>query len=129
MSIETEHAVAGILVLGSMYFIAKPVPGESERNQWEFPAGPIDMNEDPRQALARVLKSKLNVSAVIGKQLGIFKSTVGNKQTELDCYFVEGFTGELTLSAYCACSWLIKESLNVVDLAPPHDLVLQAMQG
>jgi hypothetical protein len=127
MSIETERVVAGILAIENMYFVAKPIPAELDGNLWAFPAGELVGDEDPRLALARVLKSKLNLSAVVGKRLGIFKINVGNQPIELDCYFVDSFTGELTLSTYCACSWLIKESLCVVDLAPPHDLVLQAL--
>jgi ADP-ribose pyrophosphatase YjhB (NUDIX family) len=127
MSIESEHAVAGILVLGSMYFVAKPISSSIDRNQWVFPGGPLTNNKDPRQALAHELKSKLNLSTVIGGQLGIFKNIVGNKSIELDCYFVESFTGELILTSYNACSWLIKDSLRVVDLASPHDLALQAL--
>jgi 8-oxo-dGTP pyrophosphatase MutT (NUDIX family) len=127
MLIETERVVAGILVIGNMFFVAKPIHAEHDRNQWAFPAGKLVGDEDPRTALVQVLKNKLNLSATVGKQLGVFRNTVGTKLTELDCYWVDGFTGELTLSTYCACSWLVKESLSVVELESPHDLVRQAL--
>jgi len=48
------------------YLAAQRAPGQNRGNQWEFPGGKIDENEQRAEALARELREELNVGARIG---------------------------------------------------------------
>lgn len=88
-----------------------------------FPGCALTTNEDPRQALARALKTKLNLDAVVGRSAGVFHCDTANGPLELACFWVDSFEGEPTLNGYAACAWLSHAALQGATLAPEHGVV------
>lgn len=127
MPIETERTVAAVLVSHSLYFVAKHSPDSPMGAQWIFPGGTQSPAESPQQALQRHLKTKLNLNATVGERLGLFTGGTSTRPLEVDCYRVDGFTGELELSSYAACAWLAAASLQVTSFASPHDEIVRLL--
>jgi 8-oxo-dGTP diphosphatase len=127
MSIETVHVVAGILVQGGLFLVAKRNPGGPAGDKWEFPGGKVESCESPQEALVRELKEELDLTICVGQRLGRYETIVGTKLISLECFFVHDFSGEIRLSSHTVYNWTPKTSLIEIDFAQPDIPVVQAI--
>lgn len=83
---------------------------------WEFPGGKVEEGEDPRAALLRELAEELQVTAVVGQQLGA-DLAIG-EGVWLRVFTCTEVVGEPALVDHDAHRWLSLEELDDVPWIP-----------
>lgn len=85
-------------------------------NEWEFPGGKVQFGEEPVTALARKIKSGLNVTIDVDELSTVVSHVyaMGNEKTHviLLAYFADFVDGEIALNDYADAKWVDYEELN-----------------
>lgn len=63
--------VAGVLFEGARVLLTQRKKGTHLEGLWEFPGGKIDVDEDPRDALARELREEVGIEVEVGAPVEI----------------------------------------------------------
>jgi mutator protein MutT len=129
MPLETVPVVAGILVRDDQFFIAKRNPGGPAGEKWEFPGGKVESGELPQKALERELLEELGICVIVGQSLGLYRTIVGTKVIELDCYWARWKAGDIKLTSHSEYRWVPAGELSNFDLAEPDTPVVQEIQA
>jgi 8-oxo-dGTP diphosphatase len=75
-----KHSVAGIVVVDSLFLVARRIPVGQMGNRWEFPGGKVENNENYETALAREFREEFGFEVKIGELLAETEFT-HNKDT------------------------------------------------
>jgi 8-oxo-dGTP diphosphatase len=96
--------------------IAQRPEGKWQAGRWEFPGGKIEIDESPRQALARELREELGVEVQAAQPLGQFTYAYPDRSVEIELWLVTQFAGQPQGLDGQALHWVTLDELAARDL-------------
>ena len=121
------HVVAAIITRGDLILATQRGYGEYE-GWWEFPGGKIEPGETPQAALRREIREELAADIAVGDLLTTVEYEYPKFHLEMDCFWAEVESGELTLLEHEAARWLPADDLMQVNWLPADVLVVEAIE-
>lgn len=88
------HVIVGILANseGKLLITQRP-PDKPYAGYWEFPGGKVELDEDPRAALARELKEELGINVLVAESWQQCTHAYPDKTVFLDVWKVTQYQG------------------------------------
>lgn len=116
----TIEVVAGVAFQGDTVLACRRAPGRASGGLWEFPGGKVDLDEHPRDALARELREELDAEVSVGALLDRSAVAVGDLVIDLACYEVT-FRGAPPVHStdHDELRWVARDQLLRLDWATP----------
>lgn len=79
----------------------------------------MEADEAPAAALAREIQEELGLEIVVGADIGIFSTVLGQLQIDLHCFHCRTESREVRLAVHSEVRWLTAEHLSDLDWALP----------
>lgn len=116
MKRQEMRVVAAVIERGDEILIGQRRAGDRFQFKWEFPGGKVEMDEDPKVALARELQEELGIEAVIGEEVARYEYHYPGK-TEILLIFmrVASYAGEPVNHVFESIRWESRARLPEYD--------------
>ena len=110
------RVVAAVMQKNGKILICQRKKTDRHPLKWEFPGGKVELDEEPRPALARELSEELDVTATIGEEIVRYEHQYpGRVPIVLMFYRVEQWTGDLRNVIFEQMKWVSPKRLPSFD--------------
>lgn len=124
-----EITTAGIIRKGSLFLLAKRLPGGSMGGRWEFPGGKAERGESPEEALKREILEEFEVSIRVGPHLVSTSFSHNDKQYRLLAFEVFLEEENLSLREHEEVRWLSFPEIASLNLADSDRRIFELLRG
>ncbi len=111
------------------YLVTLRAPGQTRENQWEFPGGKIEANEQWPEALARELREELNVTARIGPLFLVTAHRYQDVSIRLWTYRVEIAGIPEPGPSHSRVAWMLAAEMLSADFSAADLPVIRALEA
>jgi 8-oxo-dGTP diphosphatase len=120
--------VAGIVIEGGKFLIARRLPGGDLGGKWEFPGGKAEEGEGDREALVREYGEEFGVAVRVGDFLGETSFEHRGIIRRLRAYRVYLLSPDLVLREHSRWRWAAPGEIAEADFAPSDYKLLPALE-
>lgn len=123
-----KKVIAGVFVKDGKIMIAQRGKKDPFLGKWEFPGGKLEAGETEQECLVRELFEEFGIHAKIGAYIGSsFFTNHDGKNMELRAYFVDGYSGDFTLTEHLELRWVEKKELFSYEMPPADAPIVQTL--
>jgi 8-oxo-dGTP diphosphatase len=121
--------VAGIVIRGGKFLIARRLAGGDQGGKWEFPGGKAEEGESPGAALVREYGEEFGVAAEAGEFLAEASFEHRGTLRTLRAYRVRLNPEHISLREHSEWRWASPEEIPALDFAPSDLKLLPALKA
>jgi len=129
MTNEVVHVVAAVIVnRDNQVLLALRPDHVHQGGLWEFPGGKVELDESPRQALARELKEELGLELVAARPLIRVLHHYSDKSVLLDVWYVDRTEGKAQGCEGQLIRWVDRSQLDNYSFPAANLPILSALK-
>ena len=98
------------------------------KDWWEFPGGKMEVEETPKEALAREIREELSAEINVGELLTTVEYDYPAFHLKMHCYLCSLIGEALHLNEHEAARWLTKNELDSVKWLPADLGVIELLK-
>jgi len=119
------HVVCAIIEKEGKFLAALRSENMSQPNQWEFPGGKVENEEDHRSAIKREILEELNIEIEVLKQLNPNVHRYKDLEIKLFPFVCKFLSGSIELLEHKAIVWTNTESSFMLSWAEADVPILE----
>lgn len=106
------------------YLVSKRTPTQASPNQWEFPGGKLEDQEEPEAALSREMSEELGIEVDDAQYLGFVTYQGSLSSIGMYVYMIRSYTGNPSGQEGQSIRWLYPHEFKHFDFLASTDQLL-----